>query len=84
MDFFGIGAPELLVVLVLAFLLLGPGRMADMAKGVGKAMRDVRRSMDEVTHALDEEKPHKEESPTPPAPETPKDSVQRGDKKDAS
>jgi len=48
---------ELLVVLLLAFLLLGPSKLGDMAKGLGKAMREVRRNVGEVTRAMEEGPP---------------------------
>mgnify|MGYP001596025272 CR=1 FL=1 len=57
MDLFGIGPMELLVVLVLAFLLLGPNKLGDVAKGLGKAMREIRRNVSEVTRAIEDDAP---------------------------
>ena len=39
---FGIGFTELVVIAVIALLVLGPDRLPEMARVVGKAMRDLR------------------------------------------
>lgn len=38
-----IGAPELLVILVVALIVLGPTRLPDAARSVGRAMSEFRR-----------------------------------------
>lgn len=45
---FGIGTGELLLLLFLALLVLGPERMPKMARDVGKVMNDLRRTSDEL------------------------------------
>jgi sec-independent protein translocase protein TatB len=45
---FGIGAGELLVLLLVALLVLGPERMPKLARDVGRAMGDLRRTSDEL------------------------------------
>lgn len=45
---FGIGAGELLLLLVLALFVLGPERMPRMARDIGKAVGDLRRTSDEL------------------------------------
>lgn len=45
---FGIGTGELLVLLVLALLVLGPERMPRMARDIGKTVGDLRRTSDEL------------------------------------
>ena len=52
MNFMGMGIPELGVILLVAFLVLGPGRAIDMARSAGKIMGDLRRSFGEVTSAM--------------------------------
>lgn len=59
MDFLGVGSPELLLILVIAFLILGPGRIARTARSVGKAVRGLRNTTAEFTRALTEEDPGK-------------------------
>ncbi len=46
-----IGTPELLVILVLAFLLFGGKKIPDLAKGLGEGIRNFK------TALKDEEKP---------------------------
>jgi Sec-independent protein translocase protein TatA len=46
------GIPELGVILLVAFLVLGPGRAIDTARNVGKVLGDLRRSFGDVTSAM--------------------------------
>ncbi len=52
MNVMGMGIPELGVILLVAFLVLGPGRAIDMARSAGKIMGDLRRSFGDVTSAM--------------------------------
>lgn len=45
---FGIGTGELLVLLVLALLVLGPERMPKMARDIGRTVGDLRRTSDDL------------------------------------
>jgi len=47
---FGIGTGELLVLLVLALLVLGPERMPRLARDIGKTVGDLRRTSDDLRH----------------------------------
>ena len=40
-----IGAPELIVVLVIALLVLGPKRLPDAGKSLGRGMREFKDSL---------------------------------------
>ena len=53
MEFFGIGAPELMVILVIAIVLFGPDKIPTMAAQVGKTIRDFRRYTSELTKEFD-------------------------------
>lgn len=48
---FGIGWSEVLVILVVALLVIGPTKLPDIAKGLGKGLREFRRAL----NSLDEE-----------------------------
>ena len=52
MNFMGMGVMELGVVLVIAFLVLGPSRSIDMARSAGKLIGDLRRSFNDVMEAV--------------------------------
>ena len=43
MNLFGIGTLEILLILLVAFIILGPERMVDAAKILGKASREIRK-----------------------------------------
>jgi Tat protein translocase TatB subunit len=45
---FGIGMPELLVILVLALIVLGPKKLPELARALGKGMAELRRATDEL------------------------------------
>ena len=54
MTFLGMGPLEVMIILVVAFIVLGPQRMLDAAKLLGKATREVRRMSQGITEVLDE------------------------------
>jgi Sec-independent protein translocase protein TatA len=57
MTILGMGSIEILVILLVAFIVMGPGRMADAAKLLGKATREVRRLSEGLSEVLMEEDP---------------------------
>lgn len=50
-----VGAGELIFILVIALLILGPTKLPEMARGVGKAIREFRRQSDEVRSVVERE-----------------------------
>jgi len=52
---FGIGMPELLVILGLALIILGPKKLPEIARGLGRAMREFRRATNDIREQFDEE-----------------------------
>ena len=72
---FGIGTPELLVILVVALIVLGPERLPEVARAVGKALAELRRVTGGLTEelqnariVLEEEAGRAERKPAPPEP----------------
>ena len=49
---FGIGSSELLVILIVAFLVLGPSHLPKIARTLGKAMGEFRRVSTEFQRTL--------------------------------
>jgi sec-independent protein translocase protein TatB len=54
MEFFGVGPLELLVVLVIALIVVGPQRLPELAAQMGKFMRGLRRYTSQVTREFNE------------------------------
>ncbi|MBQ10102.1 MAG: hypothetical protein CMJ45_00945 [Planctomyces sp.] len=53
MNFMGMGIVELAVIFLVSFLVLGPSKSIDMAKTVGKVIRDLKSAMADMTLAID-------------------------------
>lgn len=49
---FNVGGPEVLVILVLALIVLGPQRLPDAAKQIGRFMGELRRMSSGFQHEL--------------------------------
>jgi sec-independent protein translocase protein TatA len=49
---FGIGLPELLLIMVLALLVLGPQRLPEVARLVGRAYAQLRRASEEFQNTI--------------------------------
>ena len=83
MNILGVGNLELIWILLLALVLLGPGRMVDAARAAGKFWREaqhvLRAAADAATVSLDAPPPRN--APGDPLPE-PEDAVARDDSGD--
>ena len=51
---FGIGMTELMVILVIGLVVLGPKRLPEMARSLGRAMGEFRRTTSELRQQLTE------------------------------
>ena len=49
---FGIGMPELVVIMVVALIVLGPKRLPEAARGLGKAFAELRRATSGISEEL--------------------------------
>ena len=49
---FGIGTPELLVILVVALIVLGPERLPEIARALGKGLAELRRATSGLTDEI--------------------------------
>jgi sec-independent protein translocase protein TatA len=56
---FGLGVPELLVILVVALLIFGPGKLPEVGSALGRGIRDFKKAFD----GKDEEEPKKVDAP---------------------
>ncbi len=55
MDFFGMGMGEILLILVLALIIWGPGKIPEIAQTLGKTMRALKKSTFDLTTAVTKE-----------------------------
>jgi sec-independent protein translocase protein TatA len=46
---YGIGLPELIIVLVLALLVFGAGKLPEIGRGLGKAIKEFKAAGKELT-----------------------------------
>ncbi len=61
---FGIGVPELVIILIVALLVVGPSKLPELARSMGKALGEFRRLTDDVKETIEHEmakEPEKEE-----------------------
>ena len=80
MNFLGVGPLELLIVGALAYFLLGPKKMGEAGKSVGKILREFRDQRDEFTSMLMDSVDTKEKPESAATPSTPTGAVpQSGD-----
>ena len=49
MNILGVGPAELLLIFIIALIVLGPGKLPELARTLGKALRELRRMSLEVT-----------------------------------
>ncbi|MDH3975113.1 MAG: Sec-independent protein translocase protein TatB [Deltaproteobacteria bacterium] len=59
---FGIGIPELIVIMVIALIVIGPEKLPDIAKTLGKALSEFKNVVDGVKTSMEEEQENIEKS----------------------
>jgi sec-independent protein translocase protein TatA len=69
----GIGAQELILILLVILLLFGAKKIPEMAQGLGKGMREFRKAMKETQDELTK--------PEPPAKEKEKEETKESEEK---
>lgn len=50
---FGIGMPEVMVIMLLVLILFGSKRLPEVARGLGKSMQEFKKAADDVKRELD-------------------------------
>jgi sec-independent protein translocase protein TatA len=60
---FNIGPGELILVLIIALIVVGPGKLPEVGAAIGRSLREFRRAASDVTDAASASSP----SPPPPS-----------------
>ena len=61
MNILGIGTMELLFILIIALVVLGPTRAIDIARGLGKTVRFIQNGVSDLPRLLEEGEPKNSE-----------------------
>jgi TatA/E family protein of Tat protein translocase len=65
---FGMSGTELAIVLIVALLFLGPTKLPELARSIGKGMREFRRATDDLRSSVESEF-YRMDDPPPAAPQ---------------
>ncbi|MBE6100679.1 MAG: twin-arginine translocase TatA/TatE family subunit [Selenomonas ruminantium] len=68
---FGLGVPELIIILIIGLVLFGPGKLPDVGKALGKSIREFKSATTE---------PEKNEEKMVNVTEQPKELSEKNDK----
>ncbi|MDD5126781.1 MAG: Sec-independent protein translocase protein TatB [Dehalococcoidales bacterium] len=68
MDFFGMGFGEILLILIIALIIWGPGKLPEIARTIGKTARALRKASTDFTSAITREIEEEEKAKPPPLP----------------
>ena len=67
MNIFGVGLPEVTVILILALLIFGPKKLPELGKQLGKTLKSLKKASNEFQNEIDQviNEEDKDESPKP-------------------
>lgn len=64
---FGIGVPELVLILIIGLIVFGPGKLPEMGRTLGKGIREFRKASNALSQAINapENQPQQPAAPAP-------------------
>ena len=65
MNIFGVGLPEVTVILILALLIFGPKKLPELGKQLGKTLKSLKKASNEFQNEIDQVMNEEDESPKP-------------------
>ena len=68
MNIFGVGLPEVTVILILALLIFGPKKLHELGKQLGKTLKSLKKASNEFQNEIEQviNEPEKEDLPSSP------------------
>ena len=69
MNIFGVGLPEVTVILILALLIFGPKKLPELGKQLGKTLKSLKKASNEIQNEIDQEIKEKESEILPKSPQ---------------
>ena len=80
MDFFGMGMGEILLILVVALIIWGPGKIPEIARTLGRIVYTLRKASFDLTTEVTKEIERGEKDPPSPSKENSRDKTEESSK----
>lgn len=68
---FGIGFPELILILIIGLVVFGPGKLPEVGRAVGKGLQEFKKATAGLTNTTNDLGANSSIKPTPPNPANP-------------